>query len=354
MTRKEKERVLMRKLASVQIVKEINPIEGADQIERLTVLGWQLVAKKGDFQVGNRCVYIEIDSVLPDKPEFEFMRDRKFRVKTIRLKGQISQGIAFPMSILPAVDYDFYEGQDVTELLEITKWEPIVPIHLGGKVKGKFPSFLAKTDETRVQVLQDVLTRNKGILCYESEKLDGTSSTFYVRDGEFGVCSRNLELCRDGESNDRKLNVYWEVAQKYNIEEKLKSLRCNIAIQGEIVGQGIQKNYLGLKDRQVFFFNVFDIDKYQYLDYVDFINKIGALGLETVPILRVGVELDDFIDGMVAKAMVKSVINPNVWAEGYVIRPLVEKIDLQMAQALGNGRLSFKCVNPEYLLKYGG
>jgi RNA ligase (TIGR02306 family) len=238
-------------------------------------------------------------------------------------------------------------GDDVTEELGITKWEPIIPVHLSGIVKGKFPSFIPKTDETRIQVLQDVLTRHKGTPCYKTEKLDGTSVTFYVKDGVFGVCSRNLELC---EGN----TAYWEMAKKYDIEELLRGLKYNVAIQGEIIGQGIQKNYLGLKDRQVRFFNIFVIDKYKYLDYHDFIYTMQTLDLGVVPILNEDILLDDFIDGMVAESMVKSVLNPNVWAEGYVLRPLTETVDLQMAQNLGNGRLSFKVVNPEYLLKYGG
>ena len=117
----------MRKLASIQKITALRPIENADKIEVATVLGWQVVVQKGQFKEGDFCVYIEIDSILPDKPDFEFMRERKFRVKTIKLRGQVSQGICFPISILlKATDKDLIlrEGDDMTELLGVRKYDP--------------------------------------------------------------------------------------------------------------------------------------------------------------------------------------------------------------------------------------
>jgi len=139
----------MRKLASIQRIKNLEPIAGADAIEKATVLGWQLVVKKGEFAIGDLCVYCEIDSRLPDRPEFEFLKARGMRIRTVRLRGQISQGICFPLSILP-VYTDVQEDTDVTELLDITKYEPPIPAQLAGVAKGLFPSFIPKTDETRV------------------------------------------------------------------------------------------------------------------------------------------------------------------------------------------------------------
>jgi len=133
----------MRKLASIQVIKELHPIEGADKIEVAKVLGWQLIVKKGEFSVGDRVVYIEIDSVLPDKPQFEFFRARGTRVRTIRLRGVVSQGLCLPLSILPPIDnMALNEGVDVTNILEIEKYEPPIPACLTGVVKGKFPSFI--------------------------------------------------------------------------------------------------------------------------------------------------------------------------------------------------------------------
>ena len=150
----------MRKLASIQKIKNIEPIEGADLIEKATVLGWQLVVKKDDFEIGDYCVYCEIDSILPEKPEFEFLRPRHFRIKTIKMKGQISQGITFPLSIIPNYqDLNVEEGTDVTDIMGVAKYEPPISINMKGQVKGGFPGFIPKTDETRIQSVPDILTR---------------------------------------------------------------------------------------------------------------------------------------------------------------------------------------------------
>jgi len=168
----------MRKLASIQRIKSLERIDGADAIEKATVLGWQLVVKKGEFNVGDLCVYCEIDSQMPDRPEFEFLKPRGMRIRTIRLRGQVSQGICFPLSILPE-GITLGEGADCTDVLGISKYEPPIPACLNGIVKGAFPGFIPKTDETRVQVLQHILDEFEGARCYVTEKLDGTSCTFY-------------------------------------------------------------------------------------------------------------------------------------------------------------------------------
>lgn len=337
----------MRKLASIQKIKSLDPIEGADAIEKATVLGWQLVVKKSEFKVGDLCVYCEIDSLFPDKPEFEFLRPRKMRVKTIRLRGQISQGICFPLSFLPS-GFDIVEDADCTEALGIVKYEPPVPAHLSGIAKGKFPSFIPKTDETRVQVMQRLLDKYKGETCYLTEKLDGSSATFYLYQNEFGVCSRNLDLLEDGE------NTFWKVARALNIETKLRSLNGNFALQGELVGEHIQDNKLKLRGHTVYFFNVFDIDRFEYFPYARFIKTIGDLNLQTVPILSTDYSLSNDIDSIIQMATRKSAVNPDVWAEGIVIRPLMEKIDLILStENFNNGRVTLKAINPEFLLKYG-
>ncbi len=329
----------MRQLASIQKIKHLEAIENAEAIERATVLGWQLVVKKGEFQVGEMCVYVEIDAILPDKPEFEFLRPRNFRIRTIRLRGQISQGICFPLSILPegtAVE----EGADVTDLLGITKYEPPMPAQLAGVAKGLFPSFIPKTDETRVQVLEGLLEQYAGTTCFVTEKLDGSSATFYWKDGVFGVCSRNLELI---ESAD---NSYWEFARQRNLPEKMAQLGKNMAIQGEIVGEGIQKNKYKLRGVTVFFFNAFDIDAYRYLDFEDFLDTMVTLELETVPVLDQEFVLNPDIPALVEYAVGRSVFNTDAHREGVVIRPLREQTGHKL------GRVSFKAINPEFLLKY--
>jgi RNA ligase (TIGR02306 family) len=337
----------MRKLASIQLIRSLEAIEGADAIEKATVLGWQLVVKKGEFQVGDLCVYCEIDSLMPERPEFEFLKPRGMRIKTIRLRGQVSQGICFPLSILPD-GIALEENTDCTDILGITKYEPPIPACLSGVVKGKFPSFIPKTDETRVQVLQQLLSKYKGEKCYISEKLDGSSATFYINNNEFGVCSRNLELLED------ETNSFWKVARQMDIENKLRSLDGNYAIQGELVGEGIQGNKLRLKGQTALFFNAFDIDRFEYLSLDRFIQLCMQLQLPTVPIIKSDYELDDNIDTIVHLATIRSTLRPDTWAEGIVIRPLTEKIDMLLSnENFNNGRLTFKAINPEFLLKYG-
>jgi len=338
----------MRKLASIQKIVALDPIEGADAIERATVLGWQLVVKKNDFQVGDLVVYCEIDCLMPNKPVFEFLKPRGMRVRTIRLRGQISQGICFPLSILPE-GFEVVEDADCTRELGIEKYEPPLPACLSGVAKGRFPSFIPKTDETRVQVLQKLLDKYKGEKCYVTEKVDGSSGTFYVNNGEFGVCSRNLELLEDSE------NSFWKVARQMDIENKIRSLQGNFALQGELIGEGIQDNRLKLRGQTIRFFNVFDIDKFEYLPYEKFIATLQHLQLPSVPILSVDYELTNDIEEIIKMATRKSTITPDVWAEGIVIRPLNEKIELLLSnENFNNGRVSFKAINPEFLLKYGG
>lgn len=337
----------MRKLASIQKIKSIEPIEGADAIEKAHVLGWQLVVKKGGFKVGDMVVYCEIDSVMPEKPEFEFLKPRGMRIKTVRLRGQISQGICFPLSVLPN-GFNVNEDADCTDILGITKYEPAIPACLSGVVKGKFPSFIPKTDETRVQVLQKVLDKYKGELCYVTEKIDGSSATYYINNGEFGVCSRNLELFEDNE------NSFWKIAKQMDIENKLRSLGKNISIQGELVGEGVQGNKLKLKGQTVKFFNAFDIDKFEYLSFTEFNDLLASISLPIVPIVSLNYSLSNKIDEIICMATIKSLITPDVWAEGIVIRPYKEKIDLLLSnENFNNGRVSFKAINPEFLLKYG-
>jgi RNA ligase (TIGR02306 family) len=335
-----------RKLASIQKIK-IEPIPNADRVELGKVLGWTTIVGKGEFQDGDLCCFLEIDSVAPEKPMFEFMRKFKYRVRTMKSAklGIISQGLAIPLQNLGLTDVK--EGDDVTELLGIQKYEQPVPTCLFGKVKGGFPTFLPKTDETRVQLLQTVLDKHKGLKCFITEKIDGTSTTYYTKDGVFGVCGRNYEFQEDD------TNAYCEMARKIGVKEKLLSLGKNIAIQGELFGDGLQGNPLKLQGKHIMFFNAFNIDKGEYYDFTDFVQIIEGLGLQTVPILTVNYELSNSIPEIVEMAKGNSVLNKDCLREGIVIRPLLEKLDLFMSTNGGFGasaRLSFKSINQEYLI----
>lgn len=343
-----------RKLASIQKVLDIQPIPGADSIEVLTVLGWKVVAKKGEFKVGDMVVYCEVDSILPEKPEFEFLRKAHFRIKTIRLKGQVSQGIVFPLSIVADAVVEkqqpFTEelgGQDVTELLGITKYEVYVPAQLAGERKGNFPEWLHKTDETRIQAVPGVLYRHKQKKFYITEKVDGSSMTVYFRrnehfaDGEFGVCSRNFDM------KETEGNSFWKTARAYDLENKLRSLNRNIALQGELLGPGVQGNKYKLEKLGYYIFNVFDIDSGLNANFDEFIQVTSYLGLDIVPVLNAVFMLPPTVDEVVEFSKGKSKLNPEVHREGIVFRPLINEYDEDL-----RGRLSFKCINPDFLLKY--
>jgi RNA ligase (TIGR02306 family) len=351
----------MRKLASIQVINAIEPIANADAIERIRVLGWWVVAKKGEHRQGEKVVYCEIDSLLPERPEFEFLRPSSFRparigltgeqilpagfrIKTVRLRGQVSQGICFPLSILPAgtaID----EGTDVTDLLGIAKWEPPIPVGMGGKVKGVFPSFLPKTDEIRVQVLESVLQRHRGKTFYVTEKIDGTSFTAFVRQGEFGICSRNLWMDETDESN-----ILVRVSRTLKLQENLRRTRerlgFDLAIQAEVIGPGIQKNKYGLKELSLRVFNVLNAQIYVLLDHSVMLDVVRELQLESVP-QNGTVVLNHTVDELVAMSEGTSLLNPQIQREGLVFRPLVEEADVDVG-----GRLSFKVINPKFLLKY--
>jgi RNA ligase (TIGR02306 family) len=262
-----------RKLATIRVINDIRPIEGADMIELATVGGWNIVvAKNVGHKVGDHVVYCEIDSFLPIKEEFEFLRKSSykkmgdqegFRLKTIKLRGQVSQGLILPMSVFGDFSWTAYEGLDVTNRLGIVKYEPPIPAELSGKVKGGFPSFLHKTDEERVQNLVKEYGEYKLTSAhqfYMTEKLDGSSATFYMNEGEFGVCSRNLELL------ETEGNTFWKVARELDLENKLKD-KGNICLQGELIGEGIQGNPYKIKGQTVHFFNGFDIDKQRRIGY---------------------------------------------------------------------------------------
>jgi RNA ligase (TIGR02306 family) len=373
-----------RKLASIRKVKEIFPIEGADVIEVAVVDGWKVVTKKGEYKPGDLCVYCEIDSFLPIREEFEFLRKSSFkkmggqegfRLKTIRLRGQVSQGLLLPLSVLEGPDemkigispqphgdqvqlgpYDdalvIEEGADVSNHLGIVKWEPPIPAELAGKVKGLFPSFIRKTDEERVQNL----ARNYagwGLSSqhqfYVAEKLDGSSATYYFNDGVFGVCSRNLELAEpeefvpgtvlgsDGIERPKQENTFWKVARELDLSTKLAAVGYNICLQGELIGEGIQGNPYKIKGQTVKFFNAFNIDTQEYLGLRDFVAIITLLGLDHVPILDAPFQLPETVDEMLKYAEGYSYLNPQTQREGVVVRSLDRTI-------------SFKAISNQFLL----
>ena len=332
----------MRKLASVQVLSGKGLIPGADLIERVDVLGWSCVAKKGDFKAGDMAVYVEVDAFLPVKPEYEFLRkscyrklsngEEGFRIKTIRLRGQLSQGLVLPV---PPTLAGLPVGSDVSATLSITKYEPPVPACLAGQVVGNFPGYIPKTDEIRVQSAPKVLSEFQCKDVYISTKMDGASMTVFKRGGYVGVCSRNLEL------KETEGNSLWQVATRYKLRETLPN---NLAVQMEVVGPGIQKNPLNLKEVDAYVFNVFDITAGKYLDYAAALDIVTTLGLKFVPVEYTGpfsFALGDLLEK--AKGKYPGTSSNK---EGIVIRPLIET----RSEVL-KGRLSIKVINNDYLLE---
>ena len=360
-----------RKLASIQKIVNIRPIDGADAIEIATVEGWDVVvAKKDNFKIGDNVIYIETDSIMPEKPEYEFLRQRKFRVRAIKLRGQISMGLVLPLSVLPKKTKT-REGDDVTDILGVVKYDPqaLIEERLAAeqaareksKIKtflsryswfrrlfaknkrGGFPKFISKTDEERIQNIPEILVNEKGTRFEATEKLDGQSGTwFLVRHKSlfgtkysFGVCSRRILLNRPDNSS------YWQMAKKYNIEKVLKNLIGDynfIAIQGEICGPSIQGNKYGLKENDMWAFNLIYPD-----GKVEGVVAKGILftqGIKFVPFLTTFFYLPETVNDLLDLANGETVLNSSgVLREGIVFRNYKKNI-------------SFKAVSPKFLLEH--
>lgn len=345
---------MSRTLATVQKIEKIEPIAGADKIEKATVLGWELVVKKGEFSVGDLCIYIEIDSILPDEPQYEFMRARKFRVRTIKLRGQVSQGLCLPLTeALPL-------GTDVTEKLGIRKYDPEgdkerllmdqraaleknrlkkffmrsslfrkVYALLFKKNRSGWPCWIAKTDEERIQKCPNLLQKE---LRYDvTEKLDGQSGTYFcVKKGwrtVFGVCSRNFQLGIPDNS------TYWRVANKYELKKKLAP---GVVLQGEILAPNVQGNKYRVGDVEFYAFNL--LIKGQRVSTEEMCQWCAERHIPVVPILQVNTQLPETVAELVEMSKGRSVKNPEAKREGIVCRNY-EK------------RISFKVINPDFLLE---
>ena len=358
----------VRKLASIQVITDLKPIEGKDRIVLATVLGWSVIVKKDEFNIGDKCIYIEIDSLLPEKPEFEFLRNKKFRIKTMKLGNTYSQGIVFPLSILPQ-NKTYQIGDDVTDILGIKKYDPQaeeeLKLNKTTKEIKKYPQFLmrwswfrklvlpskrqqrgfpmqiSKTDEVRIQTIPEVLKNKEPTIV--TEKIDGQSlsallvknKTWYGKTKyEFILCSRNLRLWTKDNSN------YWQMAEKYNLEKTLKNMIGDnewVAIQGECYGASIQSNPYKMNNKELRVFNViYPSGRLGSVEAKEICDKNNLL---FVPILDVNYILPDTVDKMLKYATDKSLINPNVLREGVVVRSK-------------DGKKSFKAVSPEYLIKH--
>lgn len=367
-----------RKLATIQVIESIAAIPNADKIVMCKILGWECVIKKDEFQIGDKVCYCEVDSVMPEKPEYEFLRERKFRIRTIKLRGQVSQGLVLPIP-------DKYKSKDVgfdmTEIMGITKYltpsereeikdeERLIRkanklkkfmmryswfrrIFLSNKGKKGFPFWVQKTDEERIQNFPHVLQQFADYECVVTEKIDCQSASFTGQmipkyDGwlgkiirskkyQFVVCSRNLT------TNDKN-SLYWRIAKKYNIEKILKE-NPDLTIQGEQGDTKVQGNKYGISNIQLWVFNIVNHKTGYFYNFLEMINFCNKYGLQHVPYVCTCQlkSLGNDVNEIVEFSKGTSEINQSVFREGIVVR------------IVNNGQklLSFKVINPDFLLKY--
>ena len=354
-------------------------------------MGWQCVVKKGEVKVGERVVYFQVDSILPQKPEFEFLRERKFRIKTIKLRGVYSQGLIIP---LPAEVKDFPVGADATSIMGVKKfdrsakeekelsdsqdntktnmpqwlmdmaWFRYVYFKLNPKNKGNFPSWIGKTDESRIAVCAKVLMDHFDESWYITEKMDGSSLSAFqylkrvwgFNAVRFGVASRNIWLKSE---NDSK---YWSIAKKLALQRKFKEYfgKEVATLQAELCGIGIQGNKYGLSENELFVFNIIHqyskanpLGKRMTLETMR--HACRAMGLKTVPIINenfipsvhLGIDfckdcekpdIPTVVNALMKMANGKSVLKDRL-REGLVFR------------LNSDPSISFKVVSPEFSLE---
>ena len=335
----------IRKLATVRKVAEIKEIPLATEIEAVRVDGWWVVAKKGEYEVGQLATYLEVDSWVPtDIAPFltkaghepkEYKGIKGERLRTIKLRGQISQGLLLPIEqVFPEKDSNYYwsmVGEDITELLGVLKWERPISPQLYGQAKGNFPSFLRKTDQERVQNIGRTLESYINETFEVTIKLDGSSCTIFSNGEEDGVCSRNLELKRD------ENNAFWKIALEYDIHKKIRAYGKNLAVQGELIAPNIQGNYEKVTKPEFYVFDVFDIDKQEYMLPKERQEFCKLLDIPHVPIIdkafTMVVDVDKLLDMAEGNGM-----NKGVKREGLVFKH-------------NSSSFSFKAISNSYLLK---
>ena len=343
----------MRKLASIQVVWDVQPIENAEKIVQISVEGWKCVANKGQFKKGDLCVYFEIDSFLPVRPEFEFLRKSSykntnimgegFKLRTQKFMGVLSQGLALPVNTFPEIT-NISVGQDVTELLGIKKWEIEEKATTGGNVIGTLPYDVPHTDEIRCQVFDEYKEAFAGLEYYISTKMDGSSHSLSIDNDGFHVCGHNYEYKDDGSSS------FYEFIKKMQYENAMKHVvevygMDTLTVQGEFCAPGIQKNPVRLKSPEWYVFTIRENGKRVGLQRMQ--ELCDALGMPAVPIEEIDTDLPSkypTVDALLERADGNYATGGR--KEGIVIRPTEPVYN----ETIG-GPLSMKVVSNKYLLK---
>lgn len=319
---------MTKELVYIGKIIDLQPILDADFIVSATVVcgaggKWRGIVKKRDFVLGDHCIVYLPDALIPKNDQMKFMESSGWRVKMRRFRGAPSEVLIMPYNGLGESSI----GDDVTSNYGVTKYHKPVPAHLNGLAKGPFPDFVPKTDEPNYQREPDLVQALIGKPYYVTEKADGSSTTAYKYQGEFGVCSRNLELERD------ENNGYWKVALKYNLEELLPD---GIALQWETCGPGIQSNPMGLNNVDGFAFSGYNILEHRYLEMTELWALCDRLKFPLCRDLAVGIQFHDFGLEFTGEGKYAN----GAQREGVVIRSQLN---------MENGRpISFKVINLSY------
>jgi RNA ligase (TIGR02306 family) len=334
-----------RKMARIVKIDNVEKHPNADTLDICTVGGWKVISKLGEYKAGDLAVYCEVDSWCPTtiapfltKPGHEpkiYNGIQGERLRTVKLRQILSQGLLLPLTVVSDNGHTIYrvEGLDVSEVLGIVKYEPPVPAQLAGLVRGNFPSQIPKTDQERVQNLgREIIEAAAGNLHFEiTEKLEGSSMTCYLIDGVFGVCSRNLDLKRD------EANSFWKTAIDLDIEAKMRDCgEGDWAIQGELVGNGVQGNIYKMGGLNFYVYDVYNIQAGDYLRPAYRRALIERMGLNHVPVIETNGKLGT-MEEIILGADGKSVLNPQQDREGIVFKQV-------------DGGMTCKAISNKYLL----
>jgi RNA ligase (TIGR02306 family) len=313
----------------VEVVRvRLEPHPNADRLELAKVRGWQCCVVKGQFQEGGLGIYIPVDAVLPEAliDSLGIRKNYHKRLRTIKLRGMVSQGL------LISAGPDNTEGQDVTEALGITKYDPPIPVHMAGIVRPEHACFRKYTDIENWKNFPDLLRPGEEVIV--TEKVHGTNFRAGKFDGELHVGSHRLSLMEDPD------NLYWRAAALLGLKERLAEGEI---LYAEIYGQGVQDLTYGKKPGQLGVI-VFDIIRdNRYLDCAAFAERLAQSGWQDLaaPILYRGPWSSDILK----LAAGDSVLCPGQIREGVVIRPAVERFDPR------TGRVILKALNDDYLLR---
>lgn len=354
-----------RKFASVQTITALNPIDGYDKVEMATVLGWSCIVQKGEFKIGDQVIYIEVDSKMPPRKEYDFLEKRNWKVKTLKMCKTISQGLILPLDVLPDIwkKKKVKEGMDLTEDFGITHideekeeqnvkksflerlWKRILWKFFKIKKESKsFPKHLiSETDEPNVQTIPKELKKRENEICVVTEKLEGQSATYglqltrkwFKKAFRFIVCSHHVLYPKKTNNN------WWNVALQFDIENKLIDLYKRtghlFVIQGEIIGTGIQKNIYKITGLDFYVFNVKNLTTGEILNFSDMLVLMNSIGLKVVPLLEKKRFGANDAEGWLNESDGMSVINHKTKREGIVVRE-------------ENGTFSFKAKSRDYQL----